>query len=630
MSTSSDTVEPASGRPSQSTARRPNLDLRIPEQAPPPADSFLLDPKESREWLEALPLANVGATARELFNALGDFNRMEIPELLRVRIVEQFRDPIEYVVERLRRHFVDMGFPLHSKSRKAATLAKEFQAELAISYKIIVRQMLEGKSARFDRKLLVIALHRAMYYLSKVLCHAALIYRPWPPNVWREIHSIYAYAAQNRIHTAPVKDPLQPDKAPTSIEQLYKTALLFAVSTPQRLRQSQICLLMDHESNWADMIDLRMLDKHDRPLGLYHVDLWTDEPPHNDRLRPPQVGQRGRAFDLRKLINQVNNILDFEGEVAESTTYSANGKPSTAMLRRLLKNWEQGPGRRPVRTRLNFELQVVSGLNRIHRCMQAADLAAAVPEPAVEQDPYITSNAINAPDPDIWLGSSNNQLSLSPMAGISAEDSLFQDSTSLLSSHTELTEHSKPGWTAGENSEAEDHTWQVKTLSESANGYCIEWPGRDIPPVKIGELIGVQSAADAQQFGLGVVRWMSQPHKAPLELGIEMFSPACRRALSSTGGKSGEQAELRCLLIPASGNKHDFTEVLLEAANLAEGTELKVTFDNGSKQTLRILRLVEVTGAFRRYACQSLVNNDRDGGTDGESDGGYEDLWSSL
>lgn len=628
MSTSRDTVGSSSDSQPQSSARRPNLDLRIPEQVPPPADSFLLDPKESREWIEALPLANVGATARELFRSLCDFNRMEIPELLRVRIVEQFRDPIEYVVERLRRHFVDMGFPLNSKSSKAAVLAKEFQAELAISYKIIVRQMLAGKSARFDRKLLVIALHRSMYYLAKVLCHTALTYRPWPPNVWREIHSIYAYASQNRIHTAPVKDPLFPDKAPTSIEQLYKNALLFAVSTPQRLRQSQICLLMDHESNWVDLIELRVLDDQERPVGRYHVDLWTDEPPQNDRLRAPQLGHRGRTFDLHNLISHVNAELDREGNVPESTTYNEHGKPSTAMLRRLLKNWEQGPGRRPVRTRLNFELQVVSGLNRIHQCMEVDGLAMAEPAPVVEQDPYISNTAINAPDPDIWLGGGNSQLSLSPMAGTSTEDSLFQDSTSLLSNHTELTEPGKPGWVAADNGETETHTWRVQTLSESANGYCIEWPGRDIPPVKIGELIGVQSAANAQQFGLGVVRWMSQPHKAPLELGIEMFSPACRRAMLTTGRKGGDQVDLRCLLIPAGRNKNEFTEVLVEAANLPEGTEVKIILDDGDKQTLRIIRLLEITGAFRRYACHSLASDQT--GADGESDAGFEDLWSSL
>lgn len=620
------------GAAGASGARRPNLELRIPEQVPPPADSFLLDPKESKQWIESLPIANVGETARLLFSSLCDFNRMEIPELLRVRIVEQFRQPTEYVIERMRRHFVDQGFPLSGKSRKAAHLAQEFQSELAISYKIIIRQILEGRSSRFDRKLLVIALHRAMFYLSRVLCHTALTYEPWPQNVWREIHNIYAYASQNKIHVAPVKDPLHEDKAGTSIEQLYKSIILFAASSPQRLRQSQMCALMDYLPKWSRETQLRPTRDHEVPMGNFHVDLWTDEPPVHDRFKPPQASLRGRVIDIRTLIKKLNDHFDEHAARSETAAYGPGGEPSRALLRCLLKSWTQGPVRRPVRTKLNFELQVVSGLNRIHQCMSPPKQKPEPLQQPQHQDPYIMPASYGGMSTDMWLGTGSSPLSLSPSVGSVGDDSLFTDSTSLLTQHEPSDEHA-PDWLSSEPRDDESRTWRVQTVSESANGYCIEWQGKRLPPVKVGELLGVQSAADACQFGLGVIRWMAQPEEGPLEIGIEMLSPSCQRAqLTASEKKDKTGGGQRCLLIPSSSEKGEFSELLVESGNIPVGSVVDVNLvDNSDNHTLKITELLEATGAFNRYACHRLKSrhngNERDGGQGNKK---FEDLWSSL
>lgn len=613
-------------------ARRPNLELRIPEQAPPPADSFLLDPKESKAWIESLPIANVGETARLLFSSLGEFNRMEIPELLRARIVEQFRQPTEYVVERMRRHFVDQGFPLSSKSRKAANLALEFQSELATSYKIIIRQILEGRSSRFDRKLLAIALHRAMFYLSKVLFHAALTYAPWPPNVWREIHSIYAYASQNRIHMAPVKDPLHQEKAATSIEQLYKSTILFASSSPQRLRQSQMCTLMNYLPKWTHDTTLRPSEKQERPMGNFHVDLWTDEAPVHDRFKAPQTSLRGRIMDIRPLVKKLTDTFNEQAALAEDGAYGDQGEASRALLRCLLKSWTQGPVRRPVRTKLNFELQVVSGLNRIHQCMvPPREKPEALPT-IQHEDPYIMPSSFSSTSADMWLGSGSAQLSLSPSAGSVGDDSLFQDSTSLLTQQEPVVDENTPDWLNTEPREEESRTWQVQTVSESANGYCVQWQGKRLPPVKIGELLGVQSAADVCQFGLGVIRWLSQPTEGPLELGIEMFSPSCLRAQILPNEKQAKPAGgQRCLLVPSSSEKGNFSDILLESGNLSIGSCIDINLHGDTTHTLKITELVEATGAFKRFACHRLKTaKDQTGGGNAKAENTFEDLWSSL
>ena len=176
-----------SANSNDSAQQAPSLGLAVPEQAPPPVESFLLDPRETANWIAGLPMANIGETARQIYSALIEFNRYQFPEMVRAKIVEQFRSPVQYICHNLRRHYLDMGFPLSAKAWKTASLSRELNTELAISYKIIIEQMLAGDASRFDRKLLVIALHRALYYLGRVLLQTLLVYAPWPPNLWKEI-----------------------------------------------------------------------------------------------------------------------------------------------------------------------------------------------------------------------------------------------------------------------------------------------------------------------------------------------------------------------------------------------------------------------------------------------------------
>ena len=143
-------------------------------------------------------MANVGETARQIYSTLVEFNRVEVPDLLRAK-TSRIRPPVEYIThqpaEILRRHrpaAVAKGWKTASRPRTAK--------EMAISYKVVVERMIAGDSASFDRRLLVIALHRALYYLRQTLLQNALIYVGWPEGIWREINSIYAYASQNNVH----------------------------------------------------------------------------------------------------------------------------------------------------------------------------------------------------------------------------------------------------------------------------------------------------------------------------------------------------------------------------------------------------------------------------------------------
>ncbi len=618
------------------TPQRPLLGLQIPKQAAPKADNMLLDPRETEAWFGALPMANVGETARQVYNTLVEFNRIEVPDLLRAKTVEHFRQPVEYITSNLQKHYVDVGLPLSRKGWKTASLARELQKELAISYKIIVQRMIAGDSANFDRRLLVIALHRALHYLGETLLQTALIYTQWPEGIWREINSIYAYASQNHIHEVPVKmDSGRRGNSGTTIEELFKSLMLFASATPYRLRQSHARLLYDNLEEWSQYTVIMDTPEGGSSLGRFNVDLWSDSAPMHNSLRTPLPGKRMAVLDVRGLLKKLRS--DFEEAPWENRTALHSGKAvvTRPLLRLLIMAWSRPPDRRFVRTKLNFDLHVVAGLHAIYGNLQAGD-----------QPPYATTQAAlftldevenprRAPGKPQWDVGSLEHVSLAPLDHDFMTDSLLNDS--YLPSQPQqwasstLTDLNDDTQAAKDDREKSRHA--VKTVNESAGGYCIRWEGEGIPRVKIGELIGVESPSDRHKYGLGVIRWMKQLADQSLDLGLEVISTRCQAADVREAVKAtprNRTPSYKCLVINDTDPSANATaSLVMSTMSLQTGINLWLTI-GGKDQLIRLTKLVEFSSAFARYLFEFVQTEEAQGGADGPPADQFSDLWNNL
>lgn len=630
------------GRPAGNSPR-PLLGLQIPRQSAAKADSILLDAKETENWFESLPMANIGETARQIYSTLVDFNRTEIPDLLRAKTVEKFRPPVEYITSNLQRHYVDVGLPLTTKGWKTAALARELQKELAISYKIIVERLIGGDSAQFDRRLLVIALHRALHYLGEALLQHALVYIAWPHGIWREINAIYAYASQNRIHQIPVKaDESGGSVKHTSIEDLFKALMLFASATPHRLRQSHARLLFANLAEWVSYTTILDEDDGGTSLGRFNVDLWSDSAPMHNALRTPMPGKRMAILDVRTLLKKLRS--DFEQAPWDSRSAIQSGKQvvTRPLLRLLIMAWSRPPDRRYVRTKLNFDLQVVAGLHAIHGNLRADDERPFAPTSAavftLEENDSAEARArakIN------WTPGSLDNVSISPLDSDFVSDSLFSDSQAAQhgrrpesrASLAEFGKKTEKSENAEKDADNDGRRHSVTTVNESAGGYCIRWKGEDIPKVKIGELIGVESPADRRKYGLGVVRWMHQHSDQDLDLGLEIVSTRCEagEVRESEQGKPRSHAPAyKCLVINDTDPATNATaSLVMSAMSLQNGSEATLTLGE-KEQPIRLTRLVEFSSAFARYQFE-LVKSEEDEANDEHRPGDdFNDLWSTL
>lgn len=606
------------------------LGLGVPPQTEAPAGSLLLDPRETGEWINGLPMANIGETARQIYRALIDFNRYQMPDLARAKSVELFRKPVDYICHNLRRHFIDVGFPLTEKGWKTAALSRELNAELATSYKLIVEHMLGGEAERFDRKLLVIAMHRALYYLSEVVLQCHLTYSKPHDGLWREINSLFAYALHNHVHRVPIKMKFDDEERISTIEDNYKALLLLSAASPNRMRQTQVELLSREVRRWAPMAQALPNTEEGPQAGSFAIDLSGDSPPVHrsiDRLEGPHVIN----LDLRRLLVHLRESFE------QTTGQESSARPEPArqhlprpLLRQLIINWTRPPKRRFVRTKLNFELEIVVGLMALYNHLDSG-LAESAPPSAPEPvaDPH--RSPYNAGTGHSLTMFDSSSLSLAPLH---QSESIGSDSMSS-DSFLNILPFSIPAETAEDfPGQATTHSGvlhQARTLNESAGGYCIDWSSIDkAPKVKVGELIGIAAAGTRNRFSLGVVRWLNLAGGRQLEVGLQIVSnhavAANLRFARNEAGKRGNTPINALLLSSAEGDPNDQPSIVTSPMQLAVGTRLWLI--NGAQERLvRLTRLVELNSTFVQF---HFNLESRDSGGNAPTSEGFDDLWSNL
>lgn len=604
-----------------------SLGLRVPQQTQAPADSFLTDAKHTDAWFASLPMANIGESARRIFNALVDCNRMEMSDVMRARATEQFRKPIDYICNNLERRYTQLSFPLSARSRKTASLARELNVELAVAYKIIVERMLGGGKQRFDEKLMVISLHRALFHLGQVLYQSAIVYSPWPPSVWREIHGIYAYAAHNEVHDVPVKDSIHGQGGQSSsIEDLYKSLLIFAVTDPLRLRQRQITSVFQQIGGWAPRARIQLPGGENKNnKGRFNLDLWSDMPPVHNALSPPARNRRVRILEMRGLIRSLRE--DFEPPANDATAENQDNKKSAyELIRMLISSWSYPSDRRFVRTHLNFELQLEVGLNSVFDAMSQSQRKA----PPKTQQPRGRSSGLqtnSSPLVPSWAASMPRDIVLAPLDSELTSDPIPATSPSPFTNNgTAITDHYALDYEVPVEEEPEPQP--VHTINESAGGYCIRWPNASVPKVKVGEVIGIQSTSTSQQYGIGIVRWLKQDPARDLEVGLEIISPRCQTATIWTKKtKSNAKNSLRynCLLLPESNRGAADNHLITTASEMEIGSEIWLE-RGGENRLIRLVRMVEASGLFTRYSYR-YTNLDGEGADNTRQ---FDDLWSNL
>ncbi|MEJ2754392.1 MAG: hypothetical protein P8104_00770, partial [Gammaproteobacteria bacterium] len=440
-------------------------------------------PKAFEEWVNTLPIVNVGETAKMLYNGVQELNHLKASTALRLQLLELIRPQIHYTVDALKQHYAHHTILLSAKSRKVANLCQALQRHLAMGFKIVLLEALNGGFLNNPREHIPTAIHRSMSELSFVLLRCYQLYHPPLPRLWQEFHVLYALAEERDLLAFTIPDTEIDAHCEHRIADLYKKMILIATSHPNQLQPDDLENLFFCSNRWSQRVNI---SAQATPDGLYATNFSTDCPPgYTTCLAPDADPQHIRYIDLSDVVKHLQSLPTSEKKTRLlKAEHSAQDRAflSDYLTQHLMNVWSQTSKRLGDRAPKTGMAEICLGLNACHQQILSEAKNASSPLPAnqSEQDPH-QAEVIN-------------------LETVLAHRGIQQRS------------NKKPD------------RYRCNIINTSAHGACLLWSQQLPLQLKNGELLLLR-LIDNNDWILGAIRWTRHFQGEGVRTGVQLFGP---------------------------------------------------------------------------------------------------------
>ncbi|KAE9640105.1 molecular chaperone [Pseudomonas sp. PB106] len=575
--------------------------LRAPTPSQPRLSYCEASPRDLKRWIAGLPKANIGETARLLYQGLGELNQLLTPSDNRLQLLELLRPEVYFVCQHLERHFLHQAIMLDERSRKISNLCQALQSHLAIGYKQIVLRI-APKYSKDRAALLSTALQRAAHALKGQLVRATQLYSPPPEHLWFELNQLYRTACELQLQQRRVHDDLASLTTELSLEQTYIAALLLGSARCNQLRQNQIARLAEVLEPWSALLKLHPARAD---AGLFAVSAEIDAGPRylNMFRSEQQAGLLG--FDPQPLVNTLEAHLLHQDT---STPLPIPTGLSFDTLQHLHATWGEAAERSFQRTVGQGHLTVCVGMSALHFYLGGErSFSDMLKHPGARAANF--SSAVAKGEKDSWsqafdAAPQNNADEFLPYEEIQY-DHLVVDENS-----TDSAPHYP--------------TYALPVINHSPGGYCLAWPNEVPAELQAGEMLGIQDSASLG-WSIAVIRWIRQVRGGGTQMGIELVAPHAQPCgLQLVRSRDDHSQYLRGLLLPEISAIDVPATLLAPRLPFQEGSKVLIN-TQGEEHRAGLDRRVSSTHSFNQFAYRSLET-----AQNGGSEEDFDSLWKSL
>ncbi|MCU0755747.1 MAG: hypothetical protein MUE46_11600 [Xanthomonadales bacterium] len=546
----------------------------LPQRSKPGRDGFPIQAKGVKLWIEGLPLANAGATAKLLYNGLRELNATEVDPGARIEILELLRQPVLFVMAGMEKHVLNQSLPLPAQKRQIGQVIRDFHHELAVGYRISVADLCAPRGAvPFLRgKYVGAALTRAATHLCGVMQKAYLCYAELPPGTLSALHAVMAYAVVSGTHDRLVPDPLY-GNASYSPQIAYLQAMLLSIANPYRLTQKEMIELAEAARIWSWQCELRF---DGGGQGVFVIDPAADAPPGTR----PLDGAFWRLETQRLVDNLRDQVTRARGEsrgltmpLVQPKSRLGQGEALAAdLLDRVLDAWGFSGERGHPRMQGGHELDSAIGMQAAHHCI-------------------------------------NNGQDFNGFAQL------------LLQSGISLSDRERSGvWAQGNAESARLSLLRVRVLDQSLGGYRIAWEHAETLRGRVGELVVLAPPMVAddddepRDWLLGILRWLKATRGDGLEAGVQLLARRAEAVALRTLSDDGRSSVLHRALLLDPLDEGAAPELVVPAivgsraaGELLRGPDPYADQPAASITVLKDLKLIENSGGYLRFDLGRLL-----------------------
>ncbi len=590
--------------------------LRVPTPSKQSLSFCDGSPRDLKRWIAGLPKANIGETARQLYQSLVELNQFLTPSENRLQLLELLRPEVSFVCQHLERHFLNQAIVLDERPRKVANLCQALQNHLAVGYKLIISRVI-ARSGKDRDQLLAVSLQRASHSLCSPLIRASQLYCPVPEGLWLELHQLYQIACEQRLQRQVIRDPLARHTQGLSTEQTYVTALLLGCARTNQMRQNGIARLAEALEPWSAQVKLQPGDHAD---SLFVLAPQIDGPPRYKSLYQSSELHNLLGIDTQPLVDAIKEYLELPEEERSKSRLMIPEGITLDLLQHVAAAWGDIAERTFQRTPGQGSLTLCIGMTALHFFLSGCRSFAEVLKRPVELGAAVFKPSTG--EPDVWSNAFDAQRN-------AADEIHFEEIQ-----YTKVT----PDVQAQPENNGESYpTFPLPIVNHSPGGYCLSWP-KDVPSqLQAGELLGVQDNP-SQGWSVAVVRWIRQVRGGGTQMGIELIAPHARPCGLKLLRKAEQNSQyLRALLLPEISAISRPASLITPRLPFQEGSKVLIN-DHGEEHRAVLTRKQVSTGSFSQFEYHRVGVEEASAGTPvtasqsqkptGEED--FDSLWKSL
>ncbi len=580
-------------------------------------------------WLAGLPKANIGETARQLYQALIELNQLRIASDTRLQMLELLRPDVHFVCTQLEKHYVNQPIVLSERPRKVAGLCQALQNHLAVGYKLIVVRVV-SQPDRDRHQLLSVALQRAIHSLGALLIRSTQLYGPAAPGLWLELHQLYQLAVEQGTERLLVRDPLARHAQGLSAEQSYLASLLLGCARCNQMRQQSIVKLAAALEAWGALVHIQAASA---ASGLFLLSPVVDGPPRYRSLFTDRDQQNLLGIDTRTLVDVIEEHLRLAPDNRRLTRLPAAAGLDDDLLRHISSAWGAISERTFQRIPAQGTINLCIGMTALHY-----QLAGQRPFNEVLELPRTSNRAVyklHNGAADVWANAFDAQSST--MELLPSHDHIEFVRPDMAQT-APVAKTAAPSNSPKNNATAESHpVFQVQLVDHSPGGYCLAWDGEVPSQLQAGELLGLRDG-NAQTWSIALVRWIRQVRGGNTQMGVELIAPQAQPCGLRLFRKVDQGSEyLRALLLPEISAISQPATLIAPRLPFQEGHKVQIN-RNGEEQRAVLNRRRSNTGNYNQFDYRLIgqLAPERETPVTGwktHTAGGDEDfdsLWKSL
>lgn len=498
------------------------------------------------DWVAALPMVHIGATVKQIYQALLELNELKTLPLNRLLMLEAIRPATHHLLNTLGRSYLTPNDNPDAVQHQIqiSDLAQALQHELATGYKMVCVETLQQQqqmSINSFNDLLSQSIHRAMTEIGFSILRACQLYTATAEGVWQELYRLFRYAQKFKLLKQSVSDPEKYFKQKGSIEEIFKQILLLACTKPNQLRPIDLDRMYKSLELWSDSSKL-VPGTH--KAALFVLDSLDNQPPLYKKNLQDELTKQHIGLYTEQLAHHIYRHLKAtkQGQTGTPSIQIPNTLPIT-LLKHLVLCWSKPSQRNSDRTPLSGSAITCFGLENIHY--------------------HLTGG-------------------------------------SLVAENKQVKNSSQPQENLLEKYPADE----ARLINASVGGYCIESYDQNIFSVEAGSLIGIKE--DDRPWRLGIVRWMKNSDDFyESQLGIQTLAEQLICCRVKVVKDSGEMELLQSFFVPELPAMGIRANIITPPLNFHENLHVELDI-NGEQKQYRLTQLVEKSADHYRFEALEL------------------------